>query len=99
MLHSYSNPESRDSDGLACEGLFCIFDCECDNQFTFCLRMSGSARPQDDTPANCAVETIQTGEFEDNDSIAFGTFLRANLVTNPLTYTGQTWLVSFLIRE
>ena len=97
QLHSYSNPSSHDRLGYSCEGTFCLFSCECDNKFTFCLRPSGSFH--DNNPSNCPLGVFRTREFDDQDNINFnGITDLGNNLPNPFFYRAiGNWPVSKII--
>lgn len=92
-LHTYSNPNHRDRDG-DCESL-CFSNCDCDNQFTFCLRHQGGSRSTDTSSCSLGGRSQRTGVFDSNDFIIFNSNL-GNGVSNPLVYTGNSWPVSKL---
>ena len=97
MLHSYSNPESREiyNNGW-CEGGGCNpasgGDCLCDNQFTFCLREAASTADVSDCSQG---QELATQAFPNSDARDFeGTADLGNGVTNPLLFRGTEWPVS-----
>ena len=94
QLHSYSNPLNRNSLGYSCEGPFCLFSCECDNKFTFCLRPSGSL--QDNDVSNCPIGLFETREFEEQNNINFNQMTNlGNNLSNPFFYRDSgNWPVS-----
>ena len=91
MAHSYFNPEHRESNGNSCEEP-CVTDCECDNVFTFCLRLPGS--PQNNNSSLCPLGSYRTGKYEDNDNITFDELFIPGSIANPLMFTGEIWPVS-----
>lgn len=94
-MDSYSNPRSMDSGGEMCEGSPCVLGCECDNQFTFCLRPQGGSRSDDDM--DCILGSSQTSNaFPNSDFMSFAEVTDlGNSVLNPVVYTGNSWPVSY----
>lgn len=94
MVHSYSNPSSQGSDGEGCD-VPCIPEtCECDNQFTFCLRPQSGSRDSDQTFCQLGGSQV-TSVFSNSDLISFdGIRSIGPAVSNPVVYAGNSWPVS-----
>lgn len=94
MVHSYSNPHSQ-ARFLPCD-LLCFFGsaCQCDNQFTFCLRNENGSRSTN--VDFCSLGDAQQTQFFDNsDNMNFEMLdTLGNSVPNPLVFTGDIWPVS-----
>lgn len=98
MVHSYSNPHSQ-ARFLPCD-LFCFFGsvCQCDNQFTFCLRNENGSRSTN--VDFCSLGDAQQTQFFDNsDNMNFEMLdTLGNSVPNPLFFTGDIWPVSKIMQ-
>ena len=77
QLLTYNNPTSRRSSTLCCDS-----GCgDCDNDFDFCLRGTGSS--------NCIYGSYRTGLVAENDdSLTFGDIIGINSISNPLIFNG-----------
>ena len=96
--HSYSNSPHRDAAGGCCDkggrsncDPWWCFYCQCDNEFVFCLRNSGTAH--DSNTGSCPLGTYSTGEVGD-DSFNFGSNSIYSGVSNPMLFQGSVWPVS-----
>lgn len=99
MLNSYNNSNSQalgGDDRRNCEPS-CSLNCECDNQFSFCLRSYGSSRSDVDA-TNCPLGgNLTTKIYMNMDIFDFGTSLGTtdNPIPNPILFDGESWPVIY----
>ena len=95
-LVRYWNPNHLLANAQTC----CEFDfCNpCENAFRFCLHERGDRPCTGENTAPCSMGNIQTRLIPDNnDDITFTTGGSVgDTLTNPLSFTGDLWRVSFL---
>ena len=83
--------------GAACDFPCLLGGCQCDNQFTFCLRSYGGSRGDDASFCDLGSPEV-TDSFSNSDAMSFEDVTDlGSSVSNPVVYRGGSWPVSHLV--